>query len=150
MFPTIDDRLACVSRALEAVIIPALPAEQSLAIEQAYLSVVHIRALIGQAAGLTAALDTEVQDAIALRAELRAIAQTHDCEKKPSGMPSPLPEHNEEILAEVDRTIRRIGESEDERRWSALRAPVIRHARARARAEAIWFTGLGMPSLEGE
>ena len=150
MFPTIDDRLACVSRALETVIIPALPAEESLAIEQAYLSVVHIRTLIGQAAGLAAALDTEVQDATSLRDELRAIAQTQDSEKRLSGAPSPLPEHIEEILAEADRTIHRIGESEDERQWSALQAPVIRHARARARAEARWFAGLGMPTLESE
>ena len=150
MFPTIDDRLACVSRALETVIIPALPAEESLAIEQAYLSVVHIRALIGHAAGLTAALETEVQEASSLRDELRALAQTHECESKPSDRASPLPEHNQEILAEVDRTIRQIGESEDERQWSALRAPVVRHARARARAEARWFAGLGMPPMEGE
>jgi hypothetical protein len=150
MFPTIDDRLACVSRALETVIIPALPAEESLAIEQAYLSVVHIRALIGHAAGLTAALETELQEARSLLDELRAIGQTHECEKKPLDLPSPLPEHNQKILSEVNRTIRRIGESEDDRQWSALRAPVVRHARARARAEAHWFAGLGMPSMDGE
>ena len=150
MFLTIDDRLACVTRALETVIIPALPADQSLAIEQAYLSVVHIRALIGQAGDLRAALDREVQDATSLRDDLRAIALEDDRGGDQAGMSSPSPEHTAAILAEVGRTIRRIGESEDERQWSALQAPVIHHARARARAEAQWFAGFGMPSPEGE
>lgn len=42
MIPSIDDRLDSIVRALQEVILPALDAHQSLAIEQAHLSLAHI------------------------------------------------------------------------------------------------------------
>ncbi len=42
MIPSIDDRLDSVMRALQEVILPALEPQQSLAIEQAHLSLAHL------------------------------------------------------------------------------------------------------------
>lgn len=42
MIPSIDDRLDSMARALAEVILPALPADRSLAIEQASLMLAHI------------------------------------------------------------------------------------------------------------
>ena len=42
MIPSIDDRLDSVMRALQEVILPALAPHQSLAIEQAHLSLAHL------------------------------------------------------------------------------------------------------------
>ncbi|WP_156680673.1 hypothetical protein [Sphingomonas profundi] len=42
MIPSIDDRLDSMARALAEVILPALPADRSLAIEQASLVLAHI------------------------------------------------------------------------------------------------------------
>ena len=42
MIPSIDDRLDSMARALTEVILPALPADRSLAIEQASLVLAHI------------------------------------------------------------------------------------------------------------
>ena len=148
MFLTIDDRLACVSRALEAVIIPALPPDQMLAIEQAHLSVMHIRALLGQATELSAAVDAELQDATSLRDQLCEVAELQGEKPPHSSSSSSVPEPYEKILADVANRIRQISAKGDEQQWLAMRAPIIRHARARAQAEAYWFADFGMPSLD--
>lgn len=42
MIPTIDDRLSSMARALQEIILPALPPEQSLAVEQAQIMLGHL------------------------------------------------------------------------------------------------------------
>jgi hypothetical protein len=42
VIPTIDDRLSSMARALEEIILPALPHDQSLAVEQAQLMLGHL------------------------------------------------------------------------------------------------------------
>lgn len=42
MIPSIEDRLSSMQRALEVAILPALPEDQSLAIEQAHLLIAHL------------------------------------------------------------------------------------------------------------
>jgi hypothetical protein len=66
MTPSIDDRLASVIRALSDLILPALPVEAGLAIEQAQLSIGQLQIIHAQLGAATAFEQQEADDAHAL------------------------------------------------------------------------------------
>lgn len=70
MTPNIDDRLASVIRALTDVILPSLPAEASLAAEQAHLSIGQLHIIRAQMDAAPAYETEELDDAKALAAAL--------------------------------------------------------------------------------
>ncbi len=66
MTPSIDDRLASVIRALTDLILPSLPPEAGLAIEQAHLSIGQLQIILAQLDGMTAFEQQEADDACTL------------------------------------------------------------------------------------
>ena len=74
MIPSIDDRLDSMARALAEVILPALPADRSLAIEQASLILAHIGMLRDQLDGAARFERREADGMLALAREIGAAA----------------------------------------------------------------------------
>lgn len=72
MIPSIDDRLASVVRALTDIILPALPPEAGLAIEQSQLAIGHLQIIVAQLAAAPAHEQEEADDARALASALLA------------------------------------------------------------------------------
>ena len=66
MIPSIDDRLASVVRALTDIVLPALPPEASLAIEQTQLSIGQLQIIGAQLPAAPAYEQEEADDARAL------------------------------------------------------------------------------------
>jgi hypothetical protein len=66
MTPSIDDRLASVIRALSDLILPSLPPEAGLAIEQAHLSIGQLQIIHAQLNAAPAFEQEEADDACAL------------------------------------------------------------------------------------
>jgi hypothetical protein len=71
MNPSVKDRLGSIVRALSGVVLPALPADASLAQEQTMLAIGHIQIILAQMDATPAFLEEEAAD---LRAMGRAIA----------------------------------------------------------------------------
>jgi hypothetical protein len=70
MTPSIDDRLASVIRALSDLILPSLPPEAGLAIEQAQLSIGQLQIIHAQLGAATAYEQEEADDACKLGAAM--------------------------------------------------------------------------------
>lgn len=70
MTPSIDDRLASVIRALSDLILPSLPPQAGLAIEQTQLSIGQLQIILAQLGTMTAFEQEEADDACALGAAM--------------------------------------------------------------------------------
>lgn len=74
MNPSVEDRLASAVRAIEGVILPALPADADLAREQAMLVMGHIQIVLAQLSATPAFEAEEAADLDALADEVAAAA----------------------------------------------------------------------------
>ena len=74
MIPDTDERLASVVRALTDVVLPALPPEAGLAMEQVQLSIGQLQILRSQLDSILSYEADELADATALGSELRGLA----------------------------------------------------------------------------
>lgn len=70
MNPSVDDRLASIIRAMSDIILPALPADASLAREQVQLAIGHVQILRAQLIDLAAFEREELDDAKKLAVSL--------------------------------------------------------------------------------
>ena len=66
MLPTYKERLGSVIRALSAVVEPALPRHEALALEQLQLAIQHLHVIHDQFDGQRAVIDEEFHDALRL------------------------------------------------------------------------------------
>jgi hypothetical protein len=75
MIPSADDRLSSMLRAMQEVILPALPAQESLAVEQAHLLLGHIALLREQLDRLSQYEQVEAASLVDLASKLVERAQ---------------------------------------------------------------------------
>ncbi len=156
MVPSIDTRLQSIAKALEQVVIPALPADQRLAIEQAEIAVGHLRLLETQWRYVTVAAERELQYLVELATELvatddgptfreikraldaAALVNTSDIDALRSRA-QVLGEAIEQLIESADGLLSNAG----------ARAAIGTHARRQARLERSWFAAAGIAGSDG-
>lgn len=159
MIPTIDDRLASVVRALTEVILPHLPAEASLAQEQAQLCIGHLQILRAQIDHAPAYEREELADAIAVaraladgisgyEAPLAALAETIDVAETTDTLSHTAVRENCQAVNRAIETlvaaVAASGNTGDQDRLSAI---VIEHECTRAQKDRAWSAPFGFDTL---
>nr|WP_314434160.1 hypothetical protein [uncultured Brevundimonas sp.] len=149
--PSIDTRLRSVAKAIEQVIIPALPTDQRLAIEQAEIAIGHLKVLetqwrhIPQVARLELRYLAELADALLAATEGPAdddLVRARDAAR--------LVDHADfEALSSATRALgmaveRFIDVGEGLLTNGSARAAILDHARLQARLERSWFAASGI------
>ena len=154
MNPSIDDRLASVIRALSDLILPSLPPEAGLAIEQAQLSIGQLQIIHAQLGGMTAYEAEEAEDARALAramlaggaggAETTAALATLQAALDVAG---PAREQRASINAAIHTLVEAMA-SDGEPSWrSKATATLISMEGARAMKDRRWFAPMGFDTL---
>ncbi|XUU60564.1 hypothetical protein ACRAQ6_13535 [Erythrobacter sp. HA6-11] len=151
MNPSIDDRLNSVLRALETVVLPALPPEASLAQEQVMLAMGHLQIIQAQRDVTPAYEEGELEDITAMA---RAVLEVGDAPAAVSSASQALADalnsegalarnKAESIRGAIDGllvTARQAGASEYHRALAQIILPL---GRARARKDREWFAPMG-------
>ncbi|WP_295214498.1 hypothetical protein [uncultured Brevundimonas sp.] len=154
--PSIETRLKSIAKALEQVVVPALPSDQRLAIEQAEIAIGHLRVLEAQwryvlpAARLELAYlmelanDLLTSDDGGVQNELAAAlnaAQSVD--------PQDFEALRTETLA-LGAVVERLIEGGDAGVSSPVaRTAILNHAARQSRLERSWFAAAGISNAEG-
>lgn len=156
MVPGVDTRLKSVAKAIEQVILPALPETEKLAREQAEIAIGHLRVLSAQwqyflpmarhELALTVRLVEQILPFAADEARLsfsRALDEART-----------LPEDNLEAIREA---FIQLGERVEH--WleatpgllsvSGIKALIQQHARDQSRLERVWFASSGIADTSG-
>ncbi|MGW0025396.1 hypothetical protein [Rhodococcus sp. NPDC003383] len=149
--------MATLVRALEHVIIPALPAEEVLAREQAALAIVHLTTMAEQypymaeyelgcladmsalANGLLAATEGGPATSVAARA-LRQILQD---EVDTTTSPSAAHERRNAIASGIDSLLRASAEDGDSSSRTVQHRLIVAHGSRQATRDRAWFRGHG-------
>lgn len=156
MIPNVDDRLASVIRALTEVILPHLPPEASLAQEQAHLAIGHLQILRAQIDAVPAFERGELDDAVALAAELgsgvsggeatrAALAGLAAAAQAADG--SDVRGHYHAACQAVEALIRAVANDGDAAGQAALSRIVLKHEAVRAQKDREWFAPFGFDTL---
>ena len=156
MTPTTDERLASVIRSLTEVILPHLPAEASLAQEQAQLAIGHLQILRLQFDSVHGFEAEELADTRALASEL-ATAMTGGASTTAAGeslealIAGPSGEARAALSA-VNRGVERLVQavsadgSDDARK--KLPEIILRHESKRVEKDRRWFLPYGFDTME--
>lgn len=156
MLPDIDVRIRNVVKAIEEVILPALPADEKMAIEQAALCLAHLRTIDTQwmhalpAARLNfrnlqwLALQLEPLCSASERQRLTAVGQLDAATL--TGYVS-LVAAARELGTAIDEVIR--ASRPDPTDEVEVRRLVFEHSRRQARIERSWFGAMGFEPSEG-
>jgi hypothetical protein len=152
MNPSVKDRLGSVVRALNGVVLPALPKEASLAQEQVMLAMGHIQIILAQMDAAPDFLAEEARDfsamggtvaavlsggaktlaaKAALEAELRADNNRPDDAKTAA------------IQAAIDAALLALADDGDAQARSKASAAILEHGAARADKDRRWFAAMG-------
>jgi hypothetical protein len=156
--PSIDERLASVIRALTDVVLPSLPKDSGLAIEQLQLSVGHLQILRNQLDLAPAYEKEEFTDASALGAELvmqssggpntvnaRTVLQ-HAIDQ---GRQSPdTRESRTAINSSVAGLIEAIAADGSDTTKDACWSIVLEHERNRVAKDRRWFACFGFDNID--
>ena len=161
MSPNVDERIASIVRALSEVILPHLPPEASLAQEQVHLCIGHLQILRAQIDDVPAFERGELDDALALAAELsggvtggsdtgaalsalsRAAAKACD-ENLP---PAQVRAIRREVLDAVDALVKAAAIDGTTAGRSFLTSAILRHEHARTLKDRQWFAPFGFDTL---
>ena len=151
MNPSVDDRLNSVLRALQTVVLPALPDSASLAREQVMLAMGHIQIIQAQADATPAFEQGELDD---LQAMARAILAI--CDAPASCVPerdallsalayglAPPRQASEAIRAAIDALLIAAAARGETAYHAALAVTILPMGRARARKDREWFAIMG-------
>ena len=159
MIPTVDERLASVVRALTDVVVPSLPPEAGLALEQIQLSIGHIQIIRAQLDAAPAFEREELSDAIAVGEalkhlsggdETRAAVGVLDDKTSAAAAAEGLSEVRAArgaIHDAVTTLIGAVSRDGDDPSRAALRSVIISQERARALKDRRWFAPFGFDSL---
>ncbi len=153
MNPDLDLRLQSMLKALADVILPAIPADQSLARDQTKLVMGHLSVIAGQwkhalnyefeSLRLACKLARELAD-LGLTSELSntlhaAVAEAERLDKSDYDAVSAAHRALKQV---IDRII--AGADSDALMPSALKAAVLSYSLVQARRERIWYQGAGL------
>lgn len=151
MNPSVDDRLNSVLRALETVVLPALPPEASLAREQVMLAIGHVRIIQAQR-DATPAFEREEYDDLAHmgKAVLAVGGVPESCARQHNDLAQTLADQkqpprlaSEAIRSAIDALLVAARESESKAYHAALAAQILPLGRERARKDRAWFAIMG-------
>ena len=143
MVPTILDRLESVHRALSDVVIPAIAADEPLAIEQAQLSLVQLRILMGQVE-ISALIENQETQAVD---ELERRLSGASSDDLPTANATSEAEHHLGVLADrriatlagIDQRIEDVFGTGDAQQIKEIEGALIAYQRARKPMEERWF-----------
>jgi hypothetical protein len=152
MNPSVKDRLGSVVRALNGVVLPALPKEASLAQEQVMLAMGHIQIILAQMDATPAFLAEEVADLERMGSEVAALA---DGGSKTNNAMTALnavltdaapasPEARTAALQDaIDATLQALAEDGDSAARQTVQDAVLKQGAARAEKDRQWFAAMG-------
>lgn len=157
MTPTVDERFASIIRALTEVILPHLPADASLAQEQAHLAVGHLQILRAQfdtthdfereeladnialASALTAAIEggTQTQTALAVLVTAGNADGAINARDRLRG-----------LNRAVEALVKAVSTDGSTAAKAALRTIILDHERVRVLKDRRWFLPFGFDTME--
>jgi hypothetical protein len=151
MNPSVKDRLASVVRALNGVVLPALPKDAGLAQEQVMLAMGHIQIILAQ---MDAAPDFLVDEAHDLSEMGRAVAagtsggtatQTAKLalEKTLSGQAGSPQVQTAQIQEAIDAVLIALKTDGDPASYDAVKTLILTQGAARADKDRRWFAAMG-------
>ncbi|MGB7419302.1 MAG: hypothetical protein WA918_09000 [Erythrobacter sp.] len=151
MNPSVDDRLNSVLRALETVVLPALPSSASLAHEQVMLAMGHIQIVQAQRDATPGFEQGELDDIRSLALALLALDDApHSCAAERTALRDAVETESEDPRAAAEAvrlaiddllvTARQAGELAYQ---SALSRTILPLARERAAKDRAWFAIMG-------
>jgi len=150
MIPSIDDRLASVARALTDIVLPALPPEAGLAIEQTQLAIGQLQIIGAQLPTAGVYEQEEADDARALGLRLlengaggprtkAALAGLGEAVALKSG----ARETRIAIHEAIDGLVRQAAADGDPDFRAALGRIIVPHQQTRTMKDRKWFTPMG-------
>ncbi|MEE4206219.1 MAG: hypothetical protein V2I39_08000 [Erythrobacter sp.] len=151
MNPSVDDRLNSVLRALETVVLPALPASASLAQEQVMLAMGHIQIIQAQRDTTPAFEMGELEDLRRMAEAILALEDAPDnCADQRAGLKAAIEGPTDDPRASAERLRVAIDDllvaarqaGEDAYR-DALSRTILPLARERAGKDREWFAVMG-------
>jgi hypothetical protein len=149
MNPSVEDRLASAVRALEGVILPALPADADLAREQAMLVTGHLQIVLAQLLATPAFEQEEAEDFVSLAqavaglsggGPLTAAAVAAMRQPGPTGSPA---ERTAAAQDAIDELLLALAEDGAPEATAAVRARVLAQGADRADKDRRWFAAMG-------
>jgi hypothetical protein len=150
MIPSIDDRLASVVRALSDIILPALPPEAGLAIEQTHLAIGQLQIICAQLPAAAAHEQEEADDARTLALKLLEDGDGGPRTKaalaglgKAAELKSGARETRVAIHEAIDGLVRQVATDGDSHFRAAIGGIIVQHQQARTMKDRKWFTAMG-------
>jgi hypothetical protein len=159
MIPNVDERLASVVRALTDVVLPSLPPEAGLAMEQIHLSVGHLQIIRAQLDATPAFEADELADAIAIARALSGLTggtATHAAMTALGGTieasasavtPADLRAARGSIHEAITTLIAAISQDGDSESRASLRRIIIEKERPRVLKDRQWAAPFGFDSV---
>lgn len=152
MNPSVRDRLASVVRALNGVVLPALPKEAGLAQEQAMLAIGHIQIILAQMDGTEGFVTEEAADYANMGTAIVAAASGGTkTEAAKTALrtalqddATPAPEARTAVIQEaIDQLLLAMAEDGEQAARSAVNATIIVQSAARSDKDRRWFAAMG-------
>jgi hypothetical protein len=159
MTPDIGMRLSTIARALQQVVIPALPADQVLAIEQAMMCLGHL-GIIGEQLGHVADYEAScLADMTTLAHDLVAASvggpETQEATEalrelvsraaaSPDDASSTAKDQRNALAGGIDVLIRASGRDSDDGFRAASQRLVLEHGTRQSFRDRAWFKGYGL------
>ena len=152
MNPSVKVRLGSVVRALNGVILPALPKEASLAQEQVMLAMGHIQIIIAQMDGSSEFLAEEAADIARMASEAAAGAKGKNETHAAMGLLDTVigdsltvvPEMRTAALQDaIDQLLQALARDGDPAALKAVQTIVLTHGALRAEKDRRWFAAMG-------
>ena len=152
MNPSIKDRLGSVVRALQGVVLPALPRDASLAQEQVMLAMGHIQIILAQYDATPEFLADEAADVERMATEIAVLAaggsQTNAATSAlqlvlANTDRAPPEVRTAAVQDAVDAVLIALAQDGDPAARSAVHAMVLQHGAARADTDRRWFAAMG-------
>ena len=159
MIPNIDDRLASVVRALTEVILPHLPADASLAQEQAQLCIGHLQILRAQVDLAPAFEREELADTLAVaRALARAItgfaergqalaSAVETAAATDLANAAEVRDNRRAVNLAIEALVAAVAASGNDADQASVSALVIEHEHARVQKDRAWSAPFGFDTL---
>jgi hypothetical protein len=152
MNPSVRDRLGSVVRALNGVVLPALPKEAGLAQEQVMLAMGHIQIILAQMDAAPAFEADETNDLLNM-AEAVAAASTGgpattqaasalNAHVGDTSAPSPS-ERTASLQAAIDTVLVALAKDGEPASRAAVTALVLKQGASRADKDRRWFAAMG-------
>lgn len=157
MTPTVDERLASIIRALTEVILPHLPADASLAQEQAHLAVGHLQILRAQFDATPNFERGELEDTRALAGAL--VAAIHGGSVTQAAVAalqieighcdgSDVRSQHRGCNRAIEAVVKAVSADGAPDAGAVLRAIILDHERARVAKDRRWFLPFGFDTME--